>query len=273
MMRSLITCLFLLITLPACAASSGDFPQPLMHGHAHNDYEHARPLAEALECGFTSIEADIHVIHNQILVAHDRHRAEAEAGSTARTLQTLYLDPLRKRAEANNGRIYPDLPSIFLLIDMKSDPAAPAYKVLVDVLKQYSSILTTWDAAGRHTRAVTIIITGNHTHAMIAADPVRYCASDGLLSDLDQPDLSPELCPLISSEWKKTFTWNGKGEMSSFQRDLLRQIVEHAHSEHRLIRFWGAPDNKNTWKQLRAAGVDLINTDDLQGLKKFLLQQ
>ena len=32
---------------------------PLTRGHAHNDYAHERPLLEALDNGFTSIEADI----------------------------------------------------------------------------------------------------------------------------------------------------------------------------------------------------------------------
>ncbi|HEY3789313.1 MAG TPA: hypothetical protein VGL71_10685, partial [Urbifossiella sp.] len=34
-------------------------PSPLRHAHAHNDYEHKRPLLDALEQGFCSVEADI----------------------------------------------------------------------------------------------------------------------------------------------------------------------------------------------------------------------
>jgi hypothetical protein len=36
------------------------------------------------------------------------------------------------------------------------------------------------------------------------------------------------------------------------------------------VRFWGAPDKPPFWAVLRDAGVDLINTDDLSGLEKFL---
>lgn len=266
-----LTVAAILAMLFAVTAVRAAEPAPLLYGHAHNDYRHARPLAEALERGFTSVEADVHVIRGQILVAHDRHEAEAEAGSTARTLQTLYLDPLRARAEANGGRIYPDVPSIFLLVDLKSDPPGPAYAVLVEVLKQYQSILTTWDAAGAHVRAVTVIVTGNHTHEMIAADAMRYCASDGKLPDLDRPDLPADLCPLISSQWRPTFQWNGKGTMPDAERARLRQLVAKAHGEHRQIRFWGAPDNAAAWRELRDAGVDLINTDNLAGLQAFLL--
>src|SRR3954451_14184885 len=59
--------------------------------HAHNDYEHDRPLVDALEAHAMGIEADIHLIDGQLLVAHKKE--EVEPG---RTLQSLYLDPLRK---------------------------------------------------------------------------------------------------------------------------------------------------------------------------------
>ena len=43
----------------------------LTNAHAHNDYEHTHPLADALEQGFCSIEADIHLVNGKLLVAHD----------------------------------------------------------------------------------------------------------------------------------------------------------------------------------------------------------
>ena len=35
---------------------------PLAQAHAHNDYEHDRPLLDALEHGFTSVEADVWLV-------------------------------------------------------------------------------------------------------------------------------------------------------------------------------------------------------------------
>src|ERR1700736_6125439 len=43
---------------------------PLRHAHAHNDYEHPRPLFDALAHGFCSVEADIYLRSNQLLVGH-----------------------------------------------------------------------------------------------------------------------------------------------------------------------------------------------------------
>ena len=44
---------------------------PLANAHSHNDYEHDRPLLDALDHGFTSIEADIFLFEGQLLVTHD----------------------------------------------------------------------------------------------------------------------------------------------------------------------------------------------------------
>ena len=66
---------------------------PLPQAHAHNDYEHARPLFDALDHGFCSIEADIWLVDDQLLVAHDFDKVSPE-----RTLQGLYLDPLLERS-------------------------------------------------------------------------------------------------------------------------------------------------------------------------------
>ena len=46
-----------------------DSAKPLANAHAHNDYEHDRPLLDALDEGFTSIEADVFLVEGQLLVA------------------------------------------------------------------------------------------------------------------------------------------------------------------------------------------------------------
>src|SRR5262249_40240292 len=89
---------------------------PLRHAHAHNDYLHHRPLLDALDHGFCSIEADIFLVSDQLLVGHERRDLRPE-----RTLEKLYLDPLRERVKANGGRVYPGGPAFYLLIDVKTE--------------------------------------------------------------------------------------------------------------------------------------------------------
>src|SRR2546426_4129702 len=76
-------------------------PPPLVRAHAHNDYEHARPLLDALDHGFCSIEADVWLVEGKLLVAHDRNKVKPD-----RTLQALYLDPMRERVRRNGGGVY-----------------------------------------------------------------------------------------------------------------------------------------------------------------------
>ena len=59
---------------------------PLMQAHAHNDYHHKRPLLEALDHGFCSVEVDIFLVGGSLLVGHDR--GELKPG---KTLQSLTL--------------------------------------------------------------------------------------------------------------------------------------------------------------------------------------
>src|SRR5688500_17684262 len=47
---------------------------PLERAHAHNDYEHERPLYDALDHGFKSVEADIWLIDGELVVSHDDPR-------------------------------------------------------------------------------------------------------------------------------------------------------------------------------------------------------
>ncbi|MEX2112733.1 MAG: hypothetical protein WD845_06075 [Pirellulales bacterium] len=90
--------------------------EPLAQAHAHNDYEHERPLLDALDHGFSSVEADIYLVDGALLVAHNRSDVKPE-----RTLQKLYLDPLRQRVKSNGGSVHPGGKPFYLLIDIKSD--------------------------------------------------------------------------------------------------------------------------------------------------------
>ena len=82
---------------------------------------------------------------------------------------------------------------------------------------------------------------------------------------------------MISDQWVKHFTWKGAGAMPAGEQQKLSDIVRKAHAQGRLVRFWATPDapspaREAVWRELLAAGVDLLNTDDLKGLQEFLLQ-
>ena len=58
--------------------------------------------------------------------------------------------------------------------------------------------------------------------------------------------------------------------MPADEQAKLKEIVAKAHQHGRRVRFWGAPDQAVFWQAMLDAGIDLINTDDLSGLEKFL---
>src|ERR1700691_2176356 len=72
---------------------------PLVRAHAHNDYEHKRPLFDALDQVLCGGEADIFPVDGRLLVGHIRRLLKPE-----RTLESLYLIPLKERIAKNGGR-------------------------------------------------------------------------------------------------------------------------------------------------------------------------
>jgi hypothetical protein len=255
-----------ILAQPANPLPEGKAPKPLRHAHAHNDYEHKRPLFDALEHGFCSVEADIWLVDGKLLVAHDRTQVKPE-----RTLQALYLDPLRERSQRNGGRVYPNGPEVTLLVDVKSD-AAKTYGALREVLKDYADVLTVFRPGGTATNAVAVIISGNRERTLMAGETVRYAALDGRLEDLDS-NASSHFIPWISESWTSIFKWRGVGPMPDDEKQKLQQTVKQAHGQGRKVRFWATPDRPEVWKELMDAGVDLLNADDLAGLQTFLLSR
>jgi glycerophosphoryl diester phosphodiesterase len=253
----------LLVTVSSLMAAE---PQPLGHAHAHNDYEHARPLWDALDRGFCSVEADVYLVDGQLLVAHDRKDVRPD-----RTLAKLYLEPLRERVRRNGGRVYRNGPTVVLLVDVKSE-AGPTYAALQVELTKHAEMLTTFRANGTTEKAVTVIVSGNRAPEAMLAQSLRYAAMDGRKDDLDR-NTSSILVPLVSENWKKIFTWDWQGPMPAQQRTALAEWVSRAHAQQRKVRFWNTPDRQDAWKILREAGVDILGTDDLDGLRRFLLEK
>ncbi len=242
---------------------------PLAKAHAHNDYEHARPLFDALQHGFTSVEADVWLEDGELLVAHDK--VDVQPG---RTLKSLYLEPLKDIVKNNKGSVYPGYRHEFILwIDIKSEGEA-AYRKIHEQLSQYRHMLTKFVPAGVKPSAVTVYISGNRPRALMENQMVRYAGYDGRMTDLGANDPNTFI-PVISDNWTKHFTWTGTGEMPQKEQEKLKSIVGTAHENGQKVRFWATPDLPSPardaiWQKLLALGVDFINTDDLGGLEKFL---
>jgi hypothetical protein len=258
--------------VPATATPAHDRVRPLPQAHAHNDYEHARPLFDALDEGFTSVEADIYLVGGELLVAHD-----PEDLDPARTLTSLYLEPLRQRVIDNHGGVYRGYRDFQLLIDIKTEGES-TYAALDALLREprYEFLWTTYRYGHVRTRAVTAVVSGNRPRMTMEAQRTRVAFYDGRIAN--QADLGPgsdaRLTPLVSDNWTKLFTWTGAGPMPAAEKAKLRDIVRTAHHAGQRVRFWATPDAPGPerdaiWRELVAAAVHHINTDDLKGLADF----
>ena len=248
------------------AVSGGNAAPPLKTAHAHNDYYHDRPLLDALDQGFCSVEADVFLVDGKLLVAHSRFELNQK-----KTLESLYLKPLASRVKKNGGRVYRDGPPLTLLIDFKSS-GPETYEALSRELTPYRSMLTRVVDGKVVPGAVQIIISGNRPTDLIAEQATRDVFVDGRLSDLEAA-ANPTLVPLISDRWTSHFKWRGRSEMPAAERQKLDAIVAKCHARGERLRFWATPDVESVWRVLHEADVDLINTDNLSGLATFLNQQ
>lgn len=242
-------------------AGSAALPQ----AHAHNDYVHERPLLDALERGFGSVEVDIHLVGQELLVAHDPEEVDS-----SRTLEGLYLAPLREWVVANGGEVHPGEPPLLLLIDIKTDAEA-TYARLHPLLRRYADILTITAGDQVVPGPVLAVISGNRPRSALLAAPVRFAAFDGRLADLQAPSsLPPSFMPLVSDDWSELTEWGGEGPVPLDLRERVSELAGLARSQGRRLRFWGTPDDPRVWAMLHEAEVDLIGTDDLDALRAFL---
>ncbi|GHI09448.1 hypothetical protein AQI88_37715 [Streptomyces cellostaticus] len=261
------------VALPATDAWAGGGhrgPRPLWNAHAHNDYEHPRPLLDALDHRFGSVEADIFLVGDQLLIGHDASELDP-----TRTLESLYLDPLAARVEANHGCVYRGWRRpLQLLIDIKTEGSS-TYLELDRHLRCYPHLFTTYARGRVHRGPVTAVISGDRAARIpLEAQTERRAFYDGRLTDLGSA-APASFIPLISDNWTLNFTWLGQGPFPDAERQKLRGITGAAHARGQEIRFWATPDAAGAardalWTELLAGGVDYLNTDDLAALEAFL---
>ncbi len=231
--------------------------KPLPQAHAHNDYEQYRPLFDALEHGFTSVEADVHLINDTLYVAHDRPAFT----NPEKTLDKLYLQPLTERIRQQQGQVFAGYTSPFYLwIDAKTE-AEPTYRAIEKALKPYKALLQQ-----SHT---TVVLSGNRPVETMKKAKNQLLTIDGRPADLGK-GVKPALMPVISDAYPNQIKWRGQGEIPADELNKLKQLADKTHREGKKLRLWATPENPAVWVKLREAGVDLLNTDQLALLKEFL---
>lgn len=214
--------------------------------HSHNDYLQKAPFWEAYAAGAKSIEVDVILQDGKLKAAH-----EEESINPAKTIESLYLDPIRKGIE--NGLI--DGIDFTLLVDLKTS-ALPTLEVLQTVMEDYQDL-----AYGKaNPEGLKLIISGNRPEVTEYESYPEWMFFDYQSKDLNG-SLPWEKIGMVSLSFRQFSIWNGKGRMVEDQRENLQQFIDLVHSFDKPVRFWGTPDSKTAWKAFYEMGVDYINTD------------
>lgn len=239
---------------------------PLPNAFAHNDYIHHRPLFEALDDGYTNIEADIFLMNDDnLVVAHMFPYFRQE-----RTLERLYLQPLKQRVQQNGGWVYKNYQQpVILMIDIKTG-ATNTYAALEKLLDRYSDILTHYDDGVVKPGAITVVISGHKPYLAMAQERHRLAFIDQDLRRGTRDTLDEKFYVMSSCKYSKLMQWKGNGPMPAADSIKLTRYVGWAHRYRRKVRLWASPEKRAVWAKLLSCGVDLINTDKLGDLRSFL---
>ncbi|GAC1343302.1 MAG: phosphatidylinositol-specific phospholipase C/glycerophosphodiester phosphodiesterase family protein [Myxococcales bacterium] len=233
---------------------------PLLFAHSHNDYVQPRPLADALDSGVHSVEADVFLHDGEVRVSHLGLRFVG-------TLRELYLEPLQARVSAS-GSVLGDGERFLLWIDLKTgEPALLA--ALHDLLSRYP-MLARGEGGAFSDAPVLAVLTGDEDakRAYASAPGVRFACRDS--NEFRPGEVRDPHHLWYALDWSDWFGWDGSGPMPDGERNRLRALVAAVHRAGRKVRFYAAPDTEPLWEESLGAGVDLVGTEKLQRIRSFL---
>jgi YVTN family beta-propeller protein len=220
------------------------------NAHSHNDYAQQKPFHLAYNEGFGSIEADIHLVNNEILVGHDTKDLVA-----SNSLENLYLKPIVAYNQPNR--------KLQLLIDVKTE-AIPTLDQLVKLLQQYPSIT--------QNKNITIAISGNAPVPTLYERYPNFIWFDGRINTNYTPSQLSRVA-LISEDYYKVINYKPKWPLDSVTLLKTKQFIDKVHKLGKPVRLWASPDTPNAWEAFIDWGVDFINTDKIDELADYIIKR
>jgi alkaline phosphatase len=246
-MKNFLACIFFVFT---CLLS---FAQQRIH--AHNDYEKPEPLINALSYKAFTIEADIYLSGNRILVAHDKKDLP-----TAKTLDSLYLQPIIKLFKQHKGSISADKNySPILMVDIKEN----GDEVITELIKLLSAHRFVFDRSVNK-KALQVVISGDRTASSKWSSYPSYILFDGRPYET-YDNAALKRVAFISDSYSKYV--NAKDSATQ-----LKELVKKVHDMGKLLRLWGTPDDPSSWKRFQQLSIDIINTDRVGECRNYFIK-
>ena len=253
----MFTIKYIFLTLLFCLLLSPIHSQVFIH--SHNDYKQLVPFYQAYSQGAYSIEVDLFLYDDKLLVGHTLDELNPH-----NTFESMYIEPLQKVFTRNNNQPYPDSAQpLQLMIELKSETHS-TLSAVVAILNQYPTLFN--PAVNKH--AVIVTITGRTPAAEDFSKYPTYLNYDGAW-DYPYSDEQLKQVALISAPFRQFSTWNGKGSILPQEEEKLRQVIDEAHRLNKPIRFWGAPEGISVYYTFFNMGIDYINTDKLEQCAAF----
>jgi len=238
---------------------------PLNHAFAHNDSVYNSPLFDSLQFGFQFIEADVHLINDDIYVYHKRPIFL----NKNKTLTNCYLQPLFNLIEKKGTVFSQSNHTLYLILDIKTD-AVKTYEKLKLILNPFNSILTHWKNGVIKNNAVTIVLSGNRPVEMVFQEQERWVAIDGRIEDIEK-NYDAQFMPMVSDKYSKVFGFSIFSKKPSVEKlKRLLEISKSIQKQGKLFRLWGIPERRTIWESLLKNGLDLISTDRIKELNDFI---
>jgi hypothetical protein len=241
--------------LPDVPRSDGGARQNLVFKHAHNDYEHTRPLFDALDAGFESVEADVWLNGNDIGVSHNGAPFKG-------SLKALYLDPLAQLVRTQ-GRVNRNGGLFFLWLDLKQGDQK-LLDLIATQLAEYPMLTKFQDDQPAISGAVTVILTGSDSGKKALVEkpsPRPYIRDSNSYSPMDPP--SDSKWGAYALNYSAFMQWDGQGAIPAAQQRQLDNLVAGTHQAGRQLRLYATPETEAWWRVARRSGVDFVGGDNL----------
>ena len=245
-MKNLLFIFILLFSTSAFAQldSNGPFI------HSHNDYAQQNPLFGALNAEAKSIEIDVFLKDNELMVAHSESEIKIE-----NTLENLYILPLQKYLEKTQN-----VHDFHFLIDIKSEPVS-TLKAIQNYCKKYPGIFSE--------EGIQVVISGNRPKVENYVSYAEFIWFDAR-SPSEVNGNEGNRMAMISQNISKFTKWRGRGILLEKDKKELVEFINSSHMQNRHVRLWNTGDNETMYEFLRSIGVDYINTDHPKALRKYL---
>jgi hypothetical protein len=252
-----------ILFLVAAFSYSAAFAQPKHYStnnaHSHNDYQQSSPLISAYMLQFGSVEADVMLASDELLVAHTERDIPQH-----RTLEELYLKPIQGYLQANKGFPYADTSrSLVLMLDIKSE-AIPALNKVIDLLQKYPELT--------RSPKFKVLISGNKPYPDTYISYPSFVVFDGLLSNRYSKDALSRIA-MLSDNFINYSKWKGNGPIPPKDLERLQKNIDKAHNLGKQVRLWNVPDFDDAWTEVLKLGVDYIDSDSIKALAAFLKKQ